>query len=128
MNYPSYLLNQDKIIPELFRFKNKENKLIIIYHSDERNSVPIGQQFFEKGYTNVYILSGGIEKFLEDFTPLVEGDQVPTPQKKAVIEKEMAKKEAKQARINKRHMHCVEEHGTLKTTLGQTSHHTHNHH
>jgi len=50
--------------------------------------VPLGQQFYEKGYTNVFILSGGIETFLESFTHYVDGDNVPVPAKKVVMEKE----------------------------------------
>ena len=33
------LLNQDKTIPELFRFKNREGKMIIVYVLDERSGV-----------------------------------------------------------------------------------------
>ena len=37
--------------------------------------------FFEKGYENVYLLSGGIEGFLEQFAELCEGTNVPKPKK-----------------------------------------------
>jgi len=36
INYPAANIARDKMIPELFRFKNKANKLIIVYMSDER--------------------------------------------------------------------------------------------
>ena len=32
---------------------------------------------YEKGYDNVFLLSGGIEKFLIDFPNLVEGHNIP---------------------------------------------------
>ena len=32
---------------------------------------------FEKGFDNVYLLSGGIEKFYENHHELVEGSQLP---------------------------------------------------
>ena len=35
----------------------------------------------EKGYDNVYLLSGGCEGFLESHSSLVEGKQVPIPKK-----------------------------------------------
>ena len=38
-SFPLMLLNQDKTIPELFRFKNKEGKMIIVYTNDERNGI-----------------------------------------------------------------------------------------
>ena len=47
----------------------------------------------EKGIDNSYLLSGGIEKFLEEFTDLVEGTNVPVPVKKTLEEKEKKKKE-----------------------------------
>ena len=49
------------------------DKLIIIYMNDERQGVQYAQILAEKGYENVFLLSGGIEAFLEDFTELVEG-------------------------------------------------------
>ena len=36
ISYPAPNLSRDKLIPELFRFKNKPDKLIIIYLQDER--------------------------------------------------------------------------------------------
>lgn len=42
----------------------------------------------EKGIENSYLLSGGIEKFLEEYTDLVEGTDVPVPVKKILEEKE----------------------------------------
>ena len=36
INYPAANIGRDKVIPELFRFKNATNKLIIVYMNDER--------------------------------------------------------------------------------------------
>jgi len=36
LNFPVAKIAQDKMIPELFRFKNKSDKLIIVYMNDER--------------------------------------------------------------------------------------------
>ncbi len=36
LNYPAPNIGRDKIIPELYRFKNQPDKLIVIYMSDER--------------------------------------------------------------------------------------------
>ena len=67
------------MIPELFRFKNKPDKLIIVYMSDERKGCAAANLMTEKGYENVFLLSGGIEQFNEEFNSLVEGRQVPKP-------------------------------------------------
>lgn len=45
--------------------------------SDERNGTHQAKLLFEKGFDNVYLLSGGIEGFLETNYELVEGTQVP---------------------------------------------------
>lgn len=61
INYPAANIGRDKFIPELYRFKNKTNKLIIIYMGDERKGTAAANLFSEKGYDNVFLLSGGIE-------------------------------------------------------------------
>lgn len=53
--------------------------MIIIYLEDERMGTEIATKMVEKGFENSFLLSGGIEKFLEEFTDLVEGTDVPVP-------------------------------------------------
>lgn len=36
INFPAGMIKRDKMIPELYRFKNKADKLIIVYMNDER--------------------------------------------------------------------------------------------
>ena len=79
INYPVMNIARDKMIPELFRFKNKANKLIIVYMNDERRGVAAANLLSEKGFENVFLLSGGIENFNEEFHHLVEGREVPVP-------------------------------------------------
>lgn len=73
INYPAANIGRDKMIPELYRFKNKPDKLIIVYMGDERKGCLAANLLVEKGYENTYLLSGGIEQFNEDFHHLVEG-------------------------------------------------------
>ena len=79
INFPAANIARDKMIPELFRFKNKANKLIIVYMGDERKGCAAANLMSEKGYENVFLLSGGVEKFNEEFHELVEGRDVPKP-------------------------------------------------
>ena len=76
-SFPLMMLNQDKTIPELHRFKNKDGKMIVCYTSDERNGIQVANAMVDRGYENTYLLSGGIEKFIEDYPNLVEGMNVP---------------------------------------------------
>ena len=59
--YPAANISRDKMIPELYRFKNKADKLIIVYMNDERKGCAAANLFAEKGYDNIFLLSGGIE-------------------------------------------------------------------
>ena len=50
--------------------------------NDERKGTAAANLLAEKGYENVFLLSGGIEKFNEEFHHLVEGRDVPVPKSK----------------------------------------------
>ena len=71
------MVNQDKTIPEVHRFKNVEGKRIIIYVADERNGITAARAMVDRGYENTFLLTGGIEKFIEDYSSLVEGNNIP---------------------------------------------------
>ena len=101
INYPAANIGRDKVIPELFRFKNKANKLIIIYMGDERKGTAAANLLAEKGYENVFLLSGGIEQFNEEFNSLVEGRNVPKP-RRLIVEEEQKKKAEKSMQIKMR--------------------------
>lgn len=101
INYPAANIGRDKVIPELFRFKNKSNKLIIIYMGDERKGTAAANLMAEKGYENVFLLSGGIEQFNEEFNSLVEGRNVPKP-RRLIVEEEQKKKAEKSMQIKMR--------------------------
>jgi centrosomal protein CEP41 len=63
LNFPGTYIKQDKMIPQLFQYRNREEKIIVVYHFDEKKGISYVTQFVEKGYENVYLLSGGIEGF-----------------------------------------------------------------
>ncbi len=77
INFPAVNIARDRTMPELYRFKNAPDKLIICYMNDERQGCAQAALLAEKGYDNTFLLSGGIEKFLEENSDLVEGRQVP---------------------------------------------------
>jgi len=83
INYPGPEIGRDKFPLQIMNLKNKHNKFIIIYHNDEKHGIPYAAGMYEKGYDNVYLISGGIEEFLKDAHDLVEGKNVPSPTKKS---------------------------------------------
>lgn len=69
--------------------------------ADERKGCAAANLMSEKGYENVFLLSGGIENFNEDFNHLVEGRDVPKPKSQSV-EEEQKKRLDKSAAIKMR--------------------------
>jgi len=63
INFPGQNIKRDKWIPQLMQYKNKESKIIIVYHFDEKGGIDFAKEMFEKGYDNVFLLSSGIEGF-----------------------------------------------------------------
>lgn len=62
--------------------------MIILYLHDEKIGTEVATRMVEKGFGNSFLLSGGIEKFHNEFCDLVEGNDVPIPIKKVQEEKE----------------------------------------
>eukprot|EP01022_Parablepharisma_sp_SALTPOND_P028840 TRINITY_DN71879_c0_g1_i1.p1 TRINITY_DN71879_c0_g1~~TRINITY_DN71879_c0_g1_i1.p1 ORF type:complete len:176 (+),score=19.68 TRINITY_DN71879_c0_g1_i1:650-1177(+) len=93
LNFPAPNICRDKIPPEIFRFvpsgrlysqqKTEPDKLIVIYVADERKGVEYAKLFTEKGFDNIYLLSGGFEGFAEKFPNLLEGKKAMVYQAKA---------------------------------------------
>ena len=75
INFPAVNISRDKFTHQLIMMKNKPGKMIILYHKDERNGIPYANNFFQKGYDNVYFLSGGIEEFAKNFPEYLEGQE-----------------------------------------------------
>lgn len=77
ISFPAPNISRDKTFGQLLRFKNQADKIIVVYMSDERAGSTYSKLLFEKGFDNVYLLSGGLEKFLDLHFELVEGTNVP---------------------------------------------------
>ena len=68
---------------------------------DEWKGTAAANLMAEKGYENVFLLSGGIEQFNEEFNSLVEGRNVPKP-RRLIVEEEQKKKAEKSMQIKMR--------------------------
>ena len=77
LSFPAPNISRDKVFGQLLRFKNLPDKIIAVYMHDERNGTHYAKLMHEKGFDNVYLISGGIEGFLETQYELVEGTDVP---------------------------------------------------
>ena len=92
LNFPAVNISRDKFTHQMIMMKNKPGKMIIMYHNDERNGIPYANNFFQKGYDNVFFLSGGIEEFAKNYPDYLEG-----PEKEKYIN--MKKERELQAKI-----------------------------
>jgi centrosomal protein CEP41 len=45
----------------------------VVYIEDEHKGVEFAKLFFEKGFDNIYLLSGGFESFAANYSELLEG-------------------------------------------------------
>lgn len=69
--------NQDKIPSEVFYYKNKLNKHLIVYQFEDKETIPNAELLVLKGFKNIVLLTGGIKKFTCLFPNLIEGYQIP---------------------------------------------------
>ena len=58
------LLNRDKYIPEITQFRNKADKLIVVYDDDERQAAATATSFVQKGFDNIFLLTNGMNSFI----------------------------------------------------------------
>ncbi|TMW55614.1 hypothetical protein Poli38472_010496 [Pythium oligandrum] len=89
-NFPAAYLNRDVLLPEMHRFKNQESKLIILYDQDEKTVTATAHTLVQRGFDNVYVLTGGIVDFSDEYPDRIEGLSLPKkpkdPSKKATKE------------------------------------------
>lgn len=77
-HYAASRLNhsQNPYTTEILQFRNKPNKMIVLYDDDEKIACNMGNLCYEKGFDNVYILSGGLHKFASQYAALLNGQAI----------------------------------------------------
>ena len=78
-HFPANDLKHDKITPELFFYKNRAQHVIVIYDLDDRAGREVATMFTEKGWENIFLLSGGLETFNHYFKSKVKGELAEPP-------------------------------------------------
>ena len=91
INFPAPYIMRDRVPNEIFRMKNVPQKYIIVYALDERHGVDAAKRFVERGYENLYLLTGGIEEFAKQFPQYVEGFGAPVEEAKTFASRSMRK-------------------------------------
>jgi rhodanese-related sulfurtransferase len=77
INYPALNIGRDRWSDCIVRFKNKPEKFIVVYMESEKSGIPYANELYQKGFENVYLLTGGIYEFVLKHYEYVEGDRIP---------------------------------------------------
>jgi len=69
LNYPAAMLSRsvNNETKELLAYKNQPGKIILIYDEDERVAVKAATTFVQRGYDNLFMLSGGLRLAVNKF-------------------------------------------------------------
>lgn len=80
-SYPSAMLSRavNAFTPEIHRYKNREDRVIIVYDDDERTATHVATVMFERGVDNVVVLTGGLRTFAHRHPDLIAGSGPPPP-------------------------------------------------
>jgi rhodanese-related sulfurtransferase len=81
-SFPYTMLRRDQMHPEIYRFRNKPETLVILCCEDEGQSRESAKVLVDRGVDNVYLLTGGINEFAYDFPTYIEGN-APLPPRSA---------------------------------------------
>ena len=73
INFPSPNIARDKFIMKIWEFKNKEEKIIIIYHEDEKKVIEAAELLVEKEFANIFIMANGFDAFADENPDFIEG-------------------------------------------------------
>uniref|UniRef100_A0A0G4FZ36 Rhodanese domain-containing protein n=1 Tax=Chromera velia CCMP2878 TaxID=1169474 RepID=A0A0G4FZ36_9ALVE len=72
-NFPLRLVTRDAFTPEMVMFKVYD-KMLVVYHTDDKQGAVGATLFAEKGWDNTFLLSGGIETCNLLCPEIVQGD------------------------------------------------------
>ena len=70
-------MNRQNHFGALLRFKNLDDKVIIVFNDNERHGTQVAKVLTEKGFGNIYLLTGGIQAFFIDYPDLIDGNEIP---------------------------------------------------
>jgi len=80
-SFPASMLRQDRMLPELYSFRNRTGHLIILYDGSERLSeaANAASLMVERGFENTFVLTKGLAEFADRFPSYVEGEAPEKP-------------------------------------------------
>ena len=77
VSFPHGWINRYNHFQALQRFKNLDDKFIIVFSDNERKGTNVAKTLQDKGFENIYLLTGGIQQMFVDHPDLFEGTKLP---------------------------------------------------
>ncbi len=78
-SFPHVLLRRDQLHPDIYSFRNKEERLIILYCDKEEVSRDAAKMMVDRGIDNIFLLTGGFHEFASKYSHRVEGEMPDLP-------------------------------------------------
>ena len=72
ISFPAENIQRDQVFAQLIIYRNQPDKILVVYHDDERHGILQSRIIFEKGFDNIYLLSGGLCIFEKEFPDLID--------------------------------------------------------
>ncbi|GAB5353464.1 hypothetical protein AAMO2058_000038200 [Amorphochlora amoebiformis] len=73
--YSPLRIRRDQFTAELYAYRNKSDKIVIVYEEKEcKAGIDAATLLVQKGYSNIYLLTGGLKRFAKKFPELVFGE------------------------------------------------------
>ena len=81
--YPKARLSRatGQFTPEILTYRDRPDGMVVVYCDYGQTSGEAAQMFAERGFSNVFLLHGGLADFAEEYPTLVGPGEPPKPQK-----------------------------------------------
>lgn len=75
-HYPSAMMSKasNQLTREIYDYRNKPERMIIVYDEDETVAVQVANFFCERGIENVFLLSGGLNLLIQRVHGIILGE------------------------------------------------------
>lgn len=79
LSYPTAMLSRsiNNETPEMLAYKNQSGKIIVVYDDDERIAPRAASTLVQRGYDNLFMLSGGLKLAIKKFPEGLVAGEIP---------------------------------------------------
>mmetsp|Transcript_202 Transcript_202/g.448 ORF Transcript_202/g.448 Transcript_202/m.448 type:complete len:258 (+) Transcript_202:26-799(+) len=68
LNFPAICLRRDQYPSQIYKFKSKPGTVVVLYENEEQKAgIAAATVMTEKGFDNIYLLTGGLKYFAKKF-------------------------------------------------------------